>query len=770
MSDGTDDPKPPKPPGDWPAGVSVRPGEPKPPRLPDSAAILAVPAATGINLRRAKREARGRGPAKELTGRQITFVALVAQGLPAREAARLAGFDPNHGRTLVANPRIAAGIEAARRACPDPATGRPRGEGVPASVLLDGAPRRRGPGRPRKSGASSLYPGVEPTATSPGGFGPGPHMLDPDARPPATRFLDGFSASTGALATGSVTSGERDVAIRLARDLSTCTFEEVARRWDASARNEAETIMDRPWSPDATRPERPCILPPTHNPIYFLAERCWFDNVLTDPRFLFAPYHRDRMLAPIMDYILAAKPDAAGILFLGPRFTYKTTFSHGAIPQWYAFRGAHLDGRHYSIVLRHHKLELAADNLIRLKSKFQSHPWVRAVWRPACPDEGVRDFGTMQRFTLPWVPPGQTADPSFRAIGLGASDTGRHPDLDMGDDLVTEEHLSKVVRDEAKRRYRAKRYQLDIDTGREVNTGTPYHRMDLWATMMNATIDGRPMYRVHQIPAHLPPELGGGLAHPFKLSEESLERRRQEELASAGNDDFYYLQFEVTYRLSRQQTTEAWWLRDARREDIPEDGLPIITVDPAWKGDKNYGEGDSAAIQVWVLARRGPAVLRYLVDGVHSNEMSPSDGEREILRLMSRYGVVVVAPELSQGSTFRQNLVQSAASLGQRLVIADLETTRLGKPDRIGGFLKECEAGRVFLCRDCDPVVLEEFRSQFNNWPQVDHDDALDAAAYTCDPGITKAWAPAWGAAVPRRPWLVRESEPEELRTRYSGL
>jgi len=82
----------------------------------------------------------------------------------------------------------------------------------------------------------------------------------------------------------------------------------------------------------------------------------------------------------------------------------------------------------------------------------------------------------------------------------------------MGDDLVTEDHLSKIVRDEAKVRYRAKRYQLGSERCREVNSGTPYHRQDLWSMMLNSTIDGKPVYRTVVIPAHLPESLGGCLA------------------------------------------------------------------------------------------------------------------------------------------------------------------------------------------------------------------------------------------------------------------
>ncbi len=690
---------------------------------------------------RPRRRSRARGAyarkPHELTRRQIEYVKRVVAGVPKREAARQAGFSPEHGWNLDRMPIVQQAIDAARV----------RANAKVERATVRAAARAAVPNAP----ADAAYESDPPLHTH----------TNSGARHPATALLDGLPPDTNALAAAGM--GESSITIRLLRDLSTCFPHEIAARWSATDRAAAETAFERPWA---------ALVPPDHNPAYFLAERVWFDNVRGNPEFLYPAYHRDRFLAPMLSYILDPAPAESGFLFHGPRYSYKSTFSHGAVPMWYVLRGVHVDRVHRRVVLRHHKFELASDNLVRLKAKFMSHPWLRAVWGPACPAEEQRDFGTSARFTLPWVPPGQTADPSFRAIGLGASDTGRHQDLDIGDDLETEDHLSKVVRDDAKRRYRAKRDQLDPTAGRECNTGTPYHRMGLWKMMIDSRIDGRPVYRFISIPAHTPPdqvEQFGPLALPGKLDESFLEKRRLEELANAGNDDFYYLQYECSYRLSRLQTTEAWWLRQCRRDDIPEDALLIITLDPAWKGDKNYGEGDYASMQVWALARRGSFVLRYLVDGVHSNELSAHDGQRELFRLMERYGVRVIAPELRTGSTFRADIVQQAGSLGIPLVVVDLVTKQQAKADRIGVWLKECEAGRVFICEGVSDALLEDLRDQFDNWPQVDHDDALDAAAYTCDPAILTAWAPAWASGLRRRPWDRRPTEPEP-RTRYTPI
>lgn len=659
-------------------------------------------------------------PRDDFTVRQMKYVTLRAAGVPAREAARQAGYNPGTAYILEARPAIIAAIDRLR-------IERERQEAV----------------RLRHAG--------------------GPAILAPHEKPAATQLIDGIAAASGPIKAGAFGGpGKRDLGMQLARDLSTCTRDEIESRWSIADRAEAEGLMARAWAD---------IVPADHHPWFFLAQRCWFDNVANDPKFLYAPLHRDKFLAPVFRYIYDPAPSEAGLLYLGSRWTYKTSFSHGVVPMGYVLRGFHIEGFHRTVVLRHHKLELASDNMVLSKDKFRKHPWLRAVWPDACPPENTRDFGTASRFSLPWVPSGVKSDPTYRAIGLTGTDTGRHPDLDVGDDLVTEEHLSRTVRDDAKARYQAKRYQQGAEHCRELNTGTPYHRMDLWSMMINSTMDGRPMYRVIVVPAHLPESLGGGLAHPFKLNEKFLEKMRLQELANSGNEDFYYLQFECTYRLTRSQATEDWWLRDCSVRDVPEDAFLIITLDPCWKGDKNYGEGDSASMQVWALVRRGAFVLRYLIDGVHSNELSSADGERELFRLMHKYGVRVIAPELREGSTFRANIIQQAGSLGIPIVVLDLRTKHQSKSDRIGVFLKECEAGRVFLCTETDPALLEAYRAQFKNWPQIDHDDALDAAAYTCDPAILDAWAPAWGAGLRRGPGLRRSGpDLDAPRTRYTLL
>lgn len=590
-----------------------------------------------------------------------------------------------------------------------------------------------------------------------------------------------------------------DVLLQLERDLSTCTEAEMRQRWAGSAWKDAETLLSRQQGREV---DFEAVLR-GHNPIYYTAERAFFANkrALGNPRFLYAPYHREKLCAPILEHIINPGVAKAALVWLGPRDTYKTTFNHGAVPMWYAHRRKHLDGIDARIVLRHHKEDMASGNMVRLKNKYLQDEWVRRVWADACPGENTREFGTKSAFTLAWTQPGDHAESGFRAIGINSTDTGLHSDLDCGDDLETEDHLtSKKIRKDSQTRYEARRFQLDPE-GSEVNTGTPYHPAGLWTWMENSfDDDGTPFYSFVKIPAiaarcpdcqhptvadrdgddnHLSAgrctvcgcRSTAALAHPHKLSWSFLNNRRKQELGRSKNDNMWRRQYQIQIRADIDQIGDSSWLRECSLDDIPEGAWPVLPIDPAWKGTENHGEGDAAAGQMWMMARQGGVILRYLVDGFHSRELSSNDGELEIFRLLNKWGCRAVAPEETGGHTFRNQLRNAAISLGMPLQIIQLKLRQTNKGQRMCGFLKEAEAGRVFVVRDSvPPVVLNALCEQMDNYhPDMDDDDALDCAGYSCDPNIASAWAPAWNAGR-RLANLSAKPAVNSPRTRHCSL
>ena len=585
------------------------------------------------------------------------------------------------------------------------------------------------------------------------------------------------------------------------RDLSTCIFGEIQARWSDERRAEAEAALGKRWAD---------LVPRDHDPIYFLAEHVWFANprAKDNPAFLYAPLHRDRYCRAMTRYVLSPTTveDCDGLLILGPRDTYKSTLA-AAAAQWHIMREKHLHNIDVRDAICHHKFTLASRLVRQVAAKFWFHPWMRRYWNEYCPEIDAREFGTKEEFTLPnsGVEAGDKREASLRAIGLTASDTGSHVDLRINDDLVTEAHInSKAVRDEAKSLYEASQFTRDTVTGKEINFGTLYHVNDLWSKMIKANVEGEARYDFvhvkairnacatdvggkpcgHPLDQHAAPAPGAPpefvpcaatgcpcmkadiFAHPHRLTKAFLEKKMQSELSRTGRIVMWYLQYQCEGRADNLTAAKWEWLRWASVRDIPPDAWPVICVDPAWKGTENQGEGDSAAIQVWYLERRGGIIVRWLVDGAISNEMTSEDGLREIARLMGVWGVEAVAPEMHGGFGFKTALENYCAEKGLSVHVIDLKMKQSGKDQRIVAWLRELEAGHVVACNEMNPELAAALKDQVTDYPQLDHDDAIDAAAYSCDPAIAEAW-------VPRRPRLsrwqatMRRREPEMQMTRH---
>lgn len=584
-----------------------------------------------------------------------------------------------------------------------------------------------------------------------------------------------------------------DMLLDFERDLSVCTFDELQTRWDDHNRVCIETELSRSLKRDVPWSE---VVNPQHNPIYYTAERAYFGNKRANgnPKFLYAPLHREIYCREILNHILSPEDSTAALVILGPRDTFKSSFEHGAVPMWYVHRRKHLEGIDVRVVLRHHKEEIASGNLVRLKNKYRFDPWTRRVWHDAVLESGSKELGHSTAFTLPWSSLGDQAEVTFRAIGVNAVDTGLHSDLDLGDDLENEDHLtSRKIRNDAQLRYDARRFQLDPE-GREVNTGTPYHPAGLWMWMEKAMDDdGVPLYRFVRVPAiaklcndcghegedHLAKEKciqcgcesTAALSHPHRLTWRVLNRRRKQEMGRSHNDTMWRRQYQVQIRAEKDIIGDSSWLRECELADVPRNAWPVLTVDPAWKGTENHGEGDAASGQLWFMARAGGLILRYLADGFHSRSMSSNDGEQEIFRLLNKWGARAVAPEEHGGQTFRQSLRNAAIGMGMPLTVIDLKLKTTNKGQRMVSFLKEADAGRVFFIKDTvPPEVLTPLRDQMDNYhPDMDDDDALDCAGYSLDPNISKNWAPAWNSGQ-GRPFQQSQQSQEAPRTRHCGL
>lgn len=551
------------------------------------------------------------------------------------------------------------------------------------------------------------------------------------------------------------------------RDLCVCTEAEIRGRWLDPSAQEAINRIDPMGFEGRLR---------DHNPIYFLAERVYFNRVINNPRFLYPPTHRDKLCKRLLAYAMNENPDDRGFLCIMARSSFKSTFMHGVMPLWLSLREWHLNGNFLRIALIHQKEEQASANLMRLKRKTMGHPFLVKNWPEII---SAQDYGTKTEFNWRFVPQtGELAESSVIAKGITADLTGYHFDHMFFSDLVVKEHRkSKTLRDSTKLYYDAITYTSEFGVGKRWHDGTPYHPSDLWSNMIAANVDGKKIYdlfvlgaieEVVQADGSVKDELTLPVRHSWKI----LEDIRQEEISRTGNDDLFYMQMLCKVRTPRTAATRPEWLRKCSIKDLSPTAWGVVIVDPAWKGTTNAGKGDFASIQVWFFERRGSLVLRFLVDGRHSNEMTDAEGKAEIFRLMRKWGITDVAPEEFGGWAFREALRNEAVTRGTPINIIELEGVKhkIGKSHRITTFLGDVQYGRVFLCEEAPREVLEPFTDQYNDYagPEtLDHDDALDCAAYTSDEAIATNYVPRLNRAFMRGQMQAR---PEERRTRHCAI
>jgi len=522
----------------------------------------------------------------------------------------------------------------------------------------------------------------------------------------------------------------------LARDLCILSYAEMQIAWTEPMRRAAEQASEQPWA---------TLVPETHNPIYYIAEKVVFANVAGDPLYLYAPTHRDVICTALLHYyLLPDGEEKAGLLLLMQRDSFKSTFMHIVMPIFVAIREKRLLGRETRILLVHYKQLQASMNLVRLKGVLANSEWLRWAYPEFClqsADEGQKDA-----FFFPGVKPGAQAEPSVFAIGITGDVTGLHFNHVFFSDLVTKEaRTSKTIRLQVEALHEAMLYILSTGQNKRWYDGTPYHIHDLWAKMLAANIEGQPLYHIVQIPAADEALSVESLSLPARHTQARLVQMRQEEISRTGNDFMFTLQMLLQAKSSRFIAGDRRWYRWCKRDEVPQGAWFAILCDAAWKGTHNAGSGDYASIQVWAYERRGLHLFSYLYDGVRSNEFTSFDGEREIMRLMTKYDVIDVAVEEHGGFAFRTGLTDAAQKRGLMINLIDLKSKQSGKQGRMSTFLKDVQAGLVFITEECDQDVKDALMEQTDEFPQCIDEicDDLDAAAYSKDPNVQEQYAPA---------------------------
>ena len=542
--------------------------------------------------------------------------------------------------------------------------------------------------------------------------------------------------------------------IRWARDLSVCTEKELRKRWEEPELRRAIDALDKEVGGGfEARVEG-------HNPIYYLAENLFFDNVRGDSSYLYAPFHKERFAKPALEYYFSKPGTDSGFLLLAQRDSFKSSFQHGVTPMFVTLRNLLLNGKHERLALLHQKAKQASINLMRLKEKSRSHKWFRTVWPEYASDE---DFGTQEDFI--WPNAGMLKGIGSKSVvscGLTGDLTGYHFDDLFFSDLVVKEHTkSKTMREDTELRYNGFLYTTDMKVGKKWHDGTRYHIHDLWGKMLK-----NDKMRSVVIGAGTTEET---LTFPTRHSMDVLEAMRQEEISRNGSDIMWWLQMQNDPRTTAMIAASLEWFRYISVQDIPQDSWRCIVIDPAWKGTKNQGEGCNASIQAWAFWRVGSLVCQCLLELTSSNEMTDLDGRREVMRMMKKWGVVDIAPEERGGKSFGTNLRNDCVTDGLAFNLIELKTQQTGKEQRIASFLGALQAGRVYIAKECaNPKPLFD---EVEDYPQIENRDNIDAAGYTVDPAIAEMYTPIFTEFYSDRPlWAQKKAaQPEQPRTRYCG-
>lgn len=527
-----------------------------------------------------------------------------------------------------------------------------------------------------------------------------------------------------------MSSDARRIKIAFFRDLATRTEQEVAGLW-AGAKL---TALEK------TNPGLFDGLIRDHNPIYFIARRVWFDNEDPKDPMLYPQFHRDQLCRALLDWELTERHNYAGMVLMAQRDSYKSTFAHGAYVHFRIWRAKYVEGRDLRYAIVHHSQDMIAEKVNLLKAKSIHSDFIRQVWNT----DGLRfaadeDWDNNKGFNWPCKTKGIFKERSVSGFGMGSNRTGDHYDRVTFDDTVTDEHKeSRRIREGAFSRYTSTLAMLDRRDGCHELIGTPYHAHDLYAKLEKAGD-----YLSINIPA------GGKHANkPLTIGLRGMQKHLDAKLKihkALGEEWFYWAQYQIERRHDSQIATDPAWIKRITQEEFDErcgeTAIRVALVDPAWKGTKQSGEGDSAAIAMVALETVGVLTNIYILDGVHDNTLTAHDGIDTIFALMRKWGSSDVAPEEHGGYTFRGFLEEEANKRGIYLNIIELKTKNVGKKIRMVMFGKRAQGGGVYLVDSCNESFANAFLGQFEEFPQNDHDDALDAVAYSCDPAILEQYS-----------------------------
>ena len=428
-------------------------------------------------------------------------------------------------------------------------------------------------------------------------------------------------------------------------------------------------------------------------------------------------------------------------LQLEPRFSYKSSIAAKALPLLILERYPNSAG-----LIDCHAWGTSMEKLSGIKSIIERNHEFREVfgdWKTGS-TKWTEDGIIINRRTQAGRP-----EPSIDTSGVDKAKTGGHYDWIIADDLHSETNASSVRLRMRVRDHIENLYPLLSPTGVVLLIGTRWHLQDAYGWLIHndqeAEAKGeRASYRKRIMPAIFP---DGRLYFPHRLTHDFLAHQRAD-LTEKKFSVWYYNQpieegsrvFTHSYIQYFDGLYEFDWQSTLRPADFPSVRIPIKTFllwDPAGVRPSTYGDfhgvivagvdkdGNWVILEAQALKLHAAEIIArmiYLIDHYHIDSMSIEDVSNQLLW----------KDKLIETLALHNSKQPPESQIPCPPIYETKPSSRMRKNARIETALQpKFKARQVWIRKG-----LRELVQQLNEFPQLDHDDLVDALAQL--PGVAQ--------------------------------
>lgn len=431
-------------------------------------------------------------------------------------------------------------------------------------------------------------------------------------------------------------------------------------------------------------------------------------------------------------------PDSTNKMMLVPRECWKTTIGAVAYPLWRCLRAFFLeDNPAFRVIIDSATCELSETAVKSIADIAEFSPSFRSVFGDLYERENAKGRRVNGRkgktfsfaYRLEAAP--LIREPNFTPSGLGAEKTGRHCEILIFDDLVTNRNYRTAdQREKVWEHYRLMQAILTSDAeGRKTEqlvNGTRYHDADCYGRIIKRDeeriAEGDPPIFTKMIRAsHHNGELffPGEPGKPGGLSEELLKEKQ------ASMMGLYWAQYEND---PSKETApfKIGWLHWKPKSQFPELYRVRLTIDPAIK-DEQVSRGDYTCMGVGGWDRWH---VPHLLDVLMRKDLTPGLFITEMLNMARRNAVESVLIE-DDGSLTGMEILwrREMQRIGYHVPVKLMKMNpHQGKESRWVELQEYGERGGIVIAEEIPERVKVEIEDEWTRAPFSTNDDFMDMA------------------------------------------